>query len=366
MALAANLILEPRWQRKLRSAEFLWIDLDDLGMHVSPRTGPGKRDQGEKNDYVFRRLLVASAMENHVNFPLDCTASPDSPELPDFVLRWPDGVILGVEVTEAGAQSWQAKLTDTERSKRLIHESINPDQAVQDLRQAIEAKVSKFEQGWYRDARPCDLAVYDNAEGLGWLDKSKVIEALGRPAELIGRFRQVHLVTGGTVYLDIFSRPLRSVWIADRYEIDFFRWTQAQAAALREWRWDDVDIDHLAEEIESMGRRDRRAFFSQLQRLMVHFLKWTHQPAKRERSWQRSINDARDRLAVLEDESPSLVGEGNSAAEDFQDRLNRSYAKARRIAADETDLPIESFPDSCPYTMEQLRDEKFLPDGKCE
>jgi uncharacterized damage-inducible protein DinB len=65
------------------------------------------------------------------------------------------------------------------------------------------------------------------------------------------------------------------------YETDFFLWTKEQAAALRAGRLDALDRDNLAEEVESLGRKDRRELESRLTVLVMHLLKWRHQPAER-------------------------------------------------------------------------------------
>src|SRR6266850_3448057 len=77
------------------------------------------------------------------------------------------------------------------------------------------------------------------------------------------------------------------------YDTDFYQWTQAQAAHLRAKEWSALDVDHLAEEIESLGASDRRALRRHLMRLSQHLLKWHYQPQRRGESWQQSIDNAR-------------------------------------------------------------------------
>jgi hypothetical protein len=131
------------------------------------------------------------------------------------------------------------------------------------------------------------------------------------------------------------------------YDTDFYRWTQTQAAALRdeELKWLeglDLDLDNLAEEIESLGHRDRRAIESYLESIMKHWLKWIHQPHERERrshGWLVSIGNARAGIEKLQEESPSLR-EINPA------RLPMIYRRAREGASRETRLPLSTFPDT--------------------
>ncbi len=142
------------------------------------------------------------------------------------------------------------------------------------------------------------------------------------------------------------------------YETDFYRWTQTQAAALRQKDWAALDIEHIAEEIESLGRSDRRAITHQLERLLLHLLKWVYQPQERARrggSWRGSVRQARQAIADLIEESPSLH---DLPAE----RLARAYARARGQAMDQTGLPLTTFPEVCPWTPEHALDEAFWPE----
>jgi hypothetical protein len=115
------------------------------------------------------------------------------------------------------------------------------------------------------------------------------------------------------------------------YDTDFYQWTQAQAAHLRAKEWPALDIDHLAEEIESLGARDRRALRSYLMRLSQHLLKWRYQPQRRGESWQQSIDNARLQIELIVEDSQSL--------RDFlPEAFAWAYPRARREAAKETRL----------------------------
>jgi hypothetical protein len=143
------------------------------------------------------------------------------------------------------------------------------------------------------------------------------------------------------------------------YDTDFYAWTQAQAAAIRAKDLAHLDIAHLAEEIESLGRSDRRAIGHYLERLLKHLLKWTYQPAQRPRhgrSWDRSIRQSRRKMAELMAESPSL--------HDYPaQRLATAYRPAREDAADETGLPLATFPEACPWALAQVLDADFWPEA---
>ncbi len=143
------------------------------------------------------------------------------------------------------------------------------------------------------------------------------------------------------------------------YDTDFYAWTQEQAAALRDGKWDTLDRANLAEEIESLGRSDRRAIGHYLERLLKHLLKWTYQPEQRPRygrSWARSIRHSRRQIAELIAESPSLHAYPAQ-------HLAMAYRPAREDAADETDLPLATFPEACPWPIEQVLAADFWPEA---
>jgi hypothetical protein len=142
----------------------------------------------------------------------------------------------------------------------------------------------------------------------------------------------------------------------DLYDTDFFLWTQAQAALLRDGKARDLDWSNLAEEIESVGRSQKHAIRSQLVRLLLHLLKWRYEPSHHGHSWQDSITDARTQIALTIEDSPSL--------RDFpRDALAFAYRHARRKASLETHLPLQTFPDTCPWDVDQVLDDTFLPEG---
>jgi hypothetical protein len=147
--------------------------------------------------------------------------------------------------------------------------------------------------------------------------------------------------------------------IDPRYDHDLYAWTQAQDTALRDKDWAALDVEHLAEEIDSLGRSDRRAITHQLERLLTHLLKWAYQPQRRPRcgrSWRRSLQQARTAIGDLIEESPSL--------QDYPaQRLTLAYRRALRLAANDTGLPLAAFRGACPWSLEQLLDEDFLPEG---
>jgi hypothetical protein len=138
------------------------------------------------------------------------------------------------------------------------------------------------------------------------------------------------------------------------YDRDFYAWTLSQAEALRAKDWQALDMEHLAEEVEDLGKRDRRALQSHLRLLLLHLLKVSHQRQRR-LSWLRSIRNAREAIELVLGDSPSLRRE-------LPDFLAWAYPKARRAAAEEAELPLATFPERCPWTLDQLQDDDFLPE----
>lgn len=138
------------------------------------------------------------------------------------------------------------------------------------------------------------------------------------------------------------------------YDDDFFAWTQEQARLLRAGELTLVDIANAAEEIEDMGRSLRNEVRNRLVVLVMHLLKWQHQPAFRSPSWSSTIREQRQQISDLLDESPSL----RSMTAD----VSRVYIRARTKAAAETGFSENVFPAAFPYTPEQILSEDFLPE----
>ena len=141
---------------------------------------------------------------------------------------------------------------------------------------------------------------------------------------------------------------------ADLYDLDFAAWAEQNAELLRAGRFSEVDLEHVAEEIGDMAKRERRALRRRLARLIQHLLKWQLQPEKRSTSWQTTIAEQRDAIAVLLQESPSL----NPG---FASQVTEAYSAAARLAAIEMRREVKALPESCPYTMAQLLDLDYLP-----
>jgi Domain of unknown function DUF29 len=138
-------------------------------------------------------------------------------------------------------------------------------------------------------------------------------------------------------------------------DVDFHAWLLDQADKLRGRRLVSINPDDLAEELEAMARRDRLQLPSHLQNLLSHLLKWEYEPSRRSKSWVATINESRDRIHDLLEESPSLKNELNSVFAE-----SRAYRRAVRDAVLDTDGNIR-FPERSPWTLDTILDPDFLP-----
>jgi hypothetical protein len=138
------------------------------------------------------------------------------------------------------------------------------------------------------------------------------------------------------------------------YDTDFYDWTKQQAALLRSGDLSGADLQNIAEEIESMGKSEKRELRSRLTILLLHMLKWTHQPEKRVPSWEATIRVQRPEITEHLDENPSLKHE-------LDESITRAYKTARELAAGETGLPRSTFPLDCPWTFDEMINEDHWP-----
>jgi len=148
------------------------------------------------------------------------------------------------------------------------------------------------------------------------------------------------------------AEPLRKT--KPLYDRDLHAWAEEQAAHARAGRRAALDLEHVAEELESLGASQRREIRNRLTILLCHLLKWAHQSHLRTRSWAATIGEQRRGIAVVLEESPSLAGHPARV-------LDKAYADAREAAADETGLPIETFAAECPFALAQILDRRWMP-----
>jgi len=139
------------------------------------------------------------------------------------------------------------------------------------------------------------------------------------------------------------------------YDADFLEWTVRNAELLRARRFDEIDLDNIIEEIESLERAERRRLRSTGEVLLAHLLKWRFQPARRGASWKGTIRVQRLRIGHLIEEMPSL-------RPTLPESVAKAYQVARAMAAAQSRLPEETFPSTCPFRLEQILDDEFFPE----
>jgi Domain of unknown function DUF29 len=142
---------------------------------------------------------------------------------------------------------------------------------------------------------------------------------------------------------------------SDLYEQDFYLWIQTTAALLKQKDFTQLDLEHLIEEIETMGRSEKRALESNVAVLLMHILKYQFQPMRRSHSWRYTIAEHRKRVQKALQESPSLKPY-------FYEVLSDSYESARNLAVSETGIEFSTFPQEIPFTPDQILDPEFFPE----
>ena len=138
------------------------------------------------------------------------------------------------------------------------------------------------------------------------------------------------------------------------YDSDFEAWANEQAALRRAGDLAAADIEHVAEEIDSMGRLGKRERVSRLAVLLLHLLKWRYLPERRGASWEATIRTQRRRLKRHLADNPSLKPK-------LPEAIGDAYEDARDEAAAETGLAAATFPDACPWSVDQISDQDYWP-----
>jgi hypothetical protein len=139
------------------------------------------------------------------------------------------------------------------------------------------------------------------------------------------------------------------------YDRDFYAWANEQAALLRAGRLSEADIEHVAEEIETMGKTEKRELISRLKVLLMHLLKWRFQSGGRSTSWRLTIAEQRREVVEHLADNPSLKAK-------LPETMESAYGGAVLAAARETNLDLNTFPSICPWSFEQVIDRDFWPD----
>lgn len=139
------------------------------------------------------------------------------------------------------------------------------------------------------------------------------------------------------------------------YEDDIIAWSEQQAALLRAGRWELLDHQSIAEEIEDVGNREKQALRSRMVVLLVHLLKWKFQTPRRRASWVRTIRTQRVAIADALDDYPSL----QTLLDDPQ-WLHQVYRRGRLEA--EMQMHLQNLSEEMPWNAEQLLSQNFYPE----
>jgi hypothetical protein len=131
------------------------------------------------------------------------------------------------------------------------------------------------------------------------------------------------------------------------YEEHFYLWANQQAERLRRGEWSRLDVLNLAEEIEDLERELYNELESRFRVILLHLLKWDHQPERRTRSWTSSIK-------VQRIDAKRLIDKHDSLEPRISEALAEAYRLARVEAAGETGLDEEAFPEECPYSLDEM------------
>jgi hypothetical protein len=147
---------------------------------------------------------------------------------------------------------------------------------------------------------------------------------------------------------------------SELYERDYYAWIQKQVRALRKHRIDEIDWANVAEEIEDLGKSEKRSVESHIARIAEHFLQLAYAPIKTKtlnrRGWELTIREARHQVRKLLNESPSLR---RKMVELYVD----AYESGRNAALIALKFPEAALPEASPWGLEQILDESFLPNG---
>jgi hypothetical protein len=141
--------------------------------------------------------------------------------------------------------------------------------------------------------------------------------------------------------------------LSQLYDRDIALWAETIAQLLRQRQFEGLDLVHLIDEVEALGRRERDKLVSSVRLILHHLLKWQYQPARRSRSWLQTIQRERVNLSAYLEDTPSLKRLLN------EEWLAKAYRRARQDAAIETSLPLDTFPPDCPYRWDHILEAGF-------
>ena len=139
-----------------------------------------------------------------------------------------------------------------------------------------------------------------------------------------------------------------------KHDEDFYGWTRHTAQLLKENKMDELDVNHLIEELEDMGRSEKHQLINRFAVLIAHLMKWEYQPAYRGNSWESTIEHQRNKIKRLIRDNPSLKPQMKEAIEE-------GFLDSKPIIKKDALDILKRLPSCCPYTFEQLIDDVFYP-----
>lgn len=311
----------PRWHRRFEREDTFGQEIDPIGLDIDWLTAvqAWRERPGRAADYALRRLLTAWRIGAELSFPFEISAEPPARWGARYTLWFDGGAAREIAIAIGGA-------LDTDLS--VLEGLCAGGRGARDLAVFLD-----------RDAKPAVCPLHADAA------------AFARTRSGI----RLHVLTPREAWLRSGTNDELRVWLATSYETDYVGWIFDQVGKLEGAKVPGLDLVNVAEELGDLGRSKKHAIQSQINRLMVHVLKWTFQTNKRTRGWAATIYDARRKILRLQSESPSLKPH-------VPGWIREEYPSARDIAHAETGLPLETFPEACPYSMEQLLDRGFPAD----
>ena len=140
------------------------------------------------------------------------------------------------------------------------------------------------------------------------------------------------------------------------YDADYAAWLNAQVELLGAGRFEELDVENLIEEVGDLGRSEFSSFVSGIEIVLVHMLKWEHQPGRRTRGWVASIVEHRRRIARSLKANPSYRSR-------IPEAIEGAYDTAQAKAAGEADLPLDTFPAINPYDWDAITSRDYSYDA---
>lgn len=139
-----------------------------------------------------------------------------------------------------------------------------------------------------------------------------------------------------------------------KHEDDLYGWAVENASLLKQGKFNEADMEHIIQEMETLGRSNKRELVSRLGVLMAHLMKWQYQADKRNKSWKGTIERQRIEISAVLEENPSLKSQ-------IKEIIPKAYKYALAILEEETPLDIQSLPSNCSYDFDQIIDDAFYP-----